>query len=68
MNSDFERSAAADLQALVAAIAGSPILVARTPAPFLPDWEKLRKSSDVDAVVLAWIASHVRGAHRRLAH
>jgi len=28
------------------------------------DWASVRKSSDVDAYVLAWIASHVRGARR----
>jgi hypothetical protein len=28
------------------------------------DWASVRKSPDVDAYVLAWIASHVRGPRR----
>jgi len=27
-------------------------------------WASVRKSNDVDAYVLAWIASHVRGPRR----
>jgi hypothetical protein len=49
----------ADARALVA---GSAIVVPapRTQAVF-SDWEKDRKSADIDALVLAWIAGHVRG-------
>jgi hypothetical protein len=52
---------------LQAAVAASPI-VARasgTSEDFFPDWQAARKSADVDALVLAWIASHVSGAPRR---
>jgi hypothetical protein len=28
------------------------------------DWASVRRSPDVDAYVLAWIASHVRGPRR----
>ena len=44
------------LRALLAAIKASPIVV-RVSAL---DWARVRKSPDVDAFVLAWIASHVR--------
>src|SRR5207244_8836608 len=56
----------ADLQALLAAIKRSPI-VARLSARFSPlrDWATIRKSSEVDAYVLAWIASHARRTPRR---
>jgi hypothetical protein len=52
----------ASLQALLAAVKRSPI-VARIAARLLParDWASVRQSPDVDAYVLAWIASHVRG-------
>jgi hypothetical protein len=50
------------LRALVAAIKASPI-VARARASL--DWARVRKSPEVDAFVLAWIASHVRGRSRR---
>jgi hypothetical protein len=56
-------SAGADLRALLAAVKRSPI-VARIAARLLParDWASVRQSPDVDAYVLAWIASHVRGS------
>jgi len=52
-----------DLQALLAAIKRSPI-VARLSAHFQPvrDWATIRKSPEVDAYVLAWIAGHGRRA------
>jgi hypothetical protein len=37
---------------------------ARTEVLFA-DWEKARKSADVDALILAWIASHVPGSTHR---
>jgi hypothetical protein len=49
------------LRALVAAIGASPI-VARVRASL--DWASVRKSPEVDAFVLAWIASHVRESRR----
>jgi hypothetical protein len=58
-------SPGADLRALLAAIKRSPI-VARIAARLSParDWSSVRNSPDVDAYVLAWIASHVRGPRR----
>src|SRR5258707_5830200 len=52
-------SAGADLRALLAAVKRSPIIV-RLAARFLPaaDLASVRKSPDVDAYVLAWIASY----------
>ncbi len=50
------------LRALLAAIKASPI-VARAWAPLR--WAIVRKSPEVDAFVLDWIASHVRGSRRR---
>jgi hypothetical protein len=49
--------------ALRAAIAHSPIVLAAAPpsARGILDWDNLRKSPDVDALILAWIAGHVRG-------
>jgi hypothetical protein len=56
----------ADLQALLAAIKRSPI-VARLSARLLParSWAAIRKSPEVDAYVLAWIASHAHRTPRR---
>jgi hypothetical protein len=61
--------AAADLHAILDLIAGSAIVLeAAAPRPELvfSDWETERRSPDVDALILAWIASHVRGAPRRV--
>jgi len=53
---------AARLYALIAAIKQSPILVRMSERLLLArPWASVRKSKDVDAYVLAWIASHVRG-------
>src|SRR5262249_22767886 len=53
------------LYALVAAIRNSPIVVRLVARRWLPcDWQRVRNSPEVDAFVLAWIASHVRGARR----
>jgi hypothetical protein len=58
-------SAGADLQALLAAIKSSPI-VARLAGSLsrASEWARIRRSPDVDAYVLAWIASHARAARR----
>ena len=60
-------SSSGSLRALVAAIRNSPIMV-RLGARLLSaaEWARIRKSPEVDAFVLAWIASHVRGPRRPL--
>jgi hypothetical protein len=71
MNASFKRRAAADLRALSALVAGSTIVSRPAPRPqvLFSDWETERKSADVDALILAWIASHVPGsAHRGRLH
>jgi hypothetical protein len=71
MNPSFKRPAHSDLHAVMALVAGSTILSgpARPAEVLFPDWEKQRKSADVDALILAWIASHVPGAlHRSRLH
>jgi hypothetical protein len=63
-----KRWAFVDLQALLAAVKASPILAwprRRSPLSFA-NWATVRKSKDVDAYVLAWIASHVRHGTRRV--
>jgi hypothetical protein len=60
-----EPSAGVRLQALIAAIKRSPIVLRLSERLLLArDWASVRKSPEVDAYVLAWIASHVRGARR----
>jgi hypothetical protein len=61
MNGNVE-PASVRLRALAAAIKASPIVV-RVRAAL--DWASVRKSPEVDAFVLAWIASHVRARPRR---
>jgi hypothetical protein len=39
----------------------SELMATKPLAGRLPDWKRTRVSSDVDAVVLAWIGSHVPG-------
>ena len=58
-------SSSGRLSALVAAIKSSPIMV-RLGAGLLSaaEWARIRRSPDVDAFVLAWIASHVREPRR----
>jgi len=59
-------STRASLYALLAAIKRSPILPRVTERLLLArSWASVRKSPDVDAYVLAWIASHVRGPRTR---
>ena len=56
----------AGLEAIVTAIAESPIMVLPVePKLALSDWERVRHSPDVDGFILAWIASHVRPRHPR---
>jgi hypothetical protein len=58
-------STGARLYALLAAIRQSPIVLRVTERLLLARaWASVRKSPDVDAYVLAWIASHVRGPRR----
>jgi hypothetical protein len=65
MSARIQRPAATDLHALLALVAGP----AQPPEALFADWEKARKSADVDALILAWIASHVPGsAHRGRLH
>jgi hypothetical protein len=71
MNGSSDRPAAADLHAILALVTGSTILALplTRPAALFSDWEKERKSANVDALILAWIASHVPGsAHRGRLH
>jgi len=68
MLGSFESLPVADLESLRAAIVRSPILLpSATSVRPVADWAKIRQSPDVDAFILAWIASHVRDARRRLA-
>ena len=70
MSANFNRPAA-DLHALLARVAGSPIRFERPQRSevLFSDWENERKSADVDALILAWIASHVPGSvHRGRLH
>jgi hypothetical protein len=58
-------STGARLYALLAAIRQSPIVLRVTERLLLARaWASVRNSPDVDAYVLAWIASHVRGPRR----
>jgi hypothetical protein len=58
-------STGARLYASLAAIRRSPIVLRVTEQLLLArTWASVRKSPDVDAYVLAWIASHVRGSRR----
>ena len=58
-------SSSGKLRGLVVAIKSSPIML-RLGARLLSaaEWARIRKSPEVDAFVLAWIASHVRGPRR----
>jgi NaMN:DMB phosphoribosyltransferase len=61
-----ERSFNTGLHALLAAISRSPIVVHLAGGlSRAAQWAIVRKSPDVDAFVLAWLASHARGARRR---
>jgi hypothetical protein len=61
----FRLATSGKLQMLLAAIADSPILVHLRTRFFSPsDWARIRTSPEVDAFVLAWIASQSRGRRR----
>jgi hypothetical protein len=64
MSASAQRPVAADLLALLALVADSAI-VSEPVEPLFADWENDRKSADVDALILAWIASHVPGSPHR---
>lgn len=58
--------AASDLSAVLALVARSTITTVSRPSHLLlSDWQDKRHSSDADALVLAWIASHVQGPLHR---
>ena len=60
------RPPGADLNALLAAVRRSPIVV-RLSSCLLGarQWARIRRSPEVDAYVLAWIASHRRDRPHR---
>jgi hypothetical protein len=60
------RPPGADLSALLAAVGRSPIVV-RLSSCLLGarQWARIRRSPEVDAYVLAWIASHRRDRSHR---
>jgi len=64
----LEYSAATELEILRQAVAASPIQVRPVSPAVIPDWENARRSSDVDALILAWIASHAPGTGYRRVH
>jgi hypothetical protein len=70
MNASFERSAPAGLGLLRATIALSPIVLRRDSVlqdPFvrpIANWAQIRQSAEVDAFILAWLASQGRGVAR----
>jgi hypothetical protein len=54
------------LRTIIAAVKRSPIVVRLTQwRCTAAEWAKIRNSPDVDAFVLAWIASHVPPSRRR---
>jgi hypothetical protein len=60
------RQPATGLRRVLALVAHAPIVVEpAAPRAMLADWEEKRNSAEVDALVLAWIASHVRGPQHR---
>lgn len=63
MNAKSQHTDAADLCALRALIAGSPIryLTPKLPEVVFTDWQNARHSEGVDALILAWLASHAHG-------
>jgi hypothetical protein len=65
MTSGPEPTAGTGLYRVLEAIRRSPIVVMVTERlARAREWARIRKSPEVDAYVLAWIASHVP-AHRR---
>jgi hypothetical protein len=65
MTTGPEPSAGTGLAALLAAIKRSPIVVRLAEGLWQArEWARIRKSPEVDAYVLAWIASHVPARRR----
>jgi hypothetical protein len=61
----WHNSPSARLRALIAAISRSPIVVSLGRRMLTAsEWARIRNSPEVDAFVLAWIASHVPGPRR----
>jgi hypothetical protein len=54
----------AELEELKDAIGRSPIVLRQLLAERLADWANTRSAPDVDDVLLAWLASHVRPVER----
>ncbi len=68
MTTWFEASVWTGLRSVLAAVKSSPIVVKpllRAPVVNPSDWAAVRKSGNADAFVLAWLASHARGARPR---
>jgi hypothetical protein len=66
MTTGPEPSAGTGFAALLAAIKRSPIVVRLAEGLWQArEWARIRKSPEVDAYVLAWIASHVPANRRR---
>ena len=64
----FAPSAWADIEAIVLAIANSPIIARRTALEaLLADWENTRLSPEIDDVILAWIAREASQRRRERA-
>jgi hypothetical protein len=64
----FAPSAWADIEAIVLAIANSPIVARRTALEaLLADWENTRLSPEIDDVILAWIAREASQRRRERA-
>jgi hypothetical protein len=55
----------ADLEALRAVVSASPIVVHATLTPQFAAWQLARRSTDVDAVVLAWLRAHAAAGPQR---
>jgi hypothetical protein len=66
MDASFAPLVEAELGSLQSVIACSPIVVREFTRP-IADWAKIRQSADVDAFILAWIASHVDTLRRECA-
>jgi hypothetical protein len=55
----------ADLEALLAVVSASPIVAQAARTPQFAAWQLARRSTDVDAVVLAWLRAHAAGGPQR---
>jgi hypothetical protein len=66
-NASLGSPATASLRDVLALVAASTIVLkpAPRPEPIFSDWETERRSADVDALILAWIASHLPGTAQR---